>query len=383
MKSFKSGLHHIYRRLSGLQQANLAKQEIDEGLQKWLSNIINIQPWCVDHLEWSAGQLMIRGWAIPPAGDHQRYCFKLNDANFAEVNYPLLRDDITSAYWFLPGASKSGFECVHEIEKPALKDVCFEKFSFVDKQTGQQVPPGREYYYCTGGESLALPVPDPVNRHRVHGGESLSAFMLEGASIFQRLSYALHEVANRDYSDFQSILDWGCGCGRVTRYFADVSGPSITGVDIDPDNINWSSKNLPFAKFIKTDLHPPTQFDENQFDLLIGTSVFTHLSEPDHLDWLKELNRISRSGAILLMSIHGSARIGLNMNELVLLEENGYLDQKSDPILNQVIHDNEYYRKAFQSHNYVRQRWSEYFRILDILPSAIGNNQDLVVMEKP
>jgi spermidine synthase len=45
--------------------------------------------------------------------------------------------------------------------------------------------------------------------------------------------------------DLKKILDFGCGCGRVTRWAADsLPNSQIFAVDIDPDVINWCKKEL-------------------------------------------------------------------------------------------------------------------------------------------
>ena len=36
-----------------------------------------------------------------------------------------------------------------------------------------------------------------------------------------------------------AVLDFGCGCGRVMRRWADVSGPAFFGSDYNPNLINW------------------------------------------------------------------------------------------------------------------------------------------------
>ena len=55
-----------------------------------------------------------------------------------------------------------------------------------------------------------------------------------------------------------SILDWGCGCGRVLRYLLQIDiKAKIFGCDIDGDLINWCGKNIHNAKFNIVNSHTP------------------------------------------------------------------------------------------------------------------------------
>lgn len=105
------------------------------------------------------------------------------------------------------------------------------------------------------------------------------------------------------------ILDWGCGPARVLRHLPEVIGPDCRyyGADYNPETIAWCSRNLPGIRFDLNPLTPPGPYPEAQFDLIYGISVFTHLSEERHWQWLEELYRIARPGAVLLMTTQGSA----------------------------------------------------------------------------
>jgi hypothetical protein len=46
------------------------------------------------------------------------------------------------------------------------------------------------------------------------------------------------------------------------------------------------------------------------------------------------------------------------------------------------VADHDYYRNVFVSHEYISRNWSRYFAIVDILPGAIGNLQDLVILQR-
>jgi 2-polyprenyl-3-methyl-5-hydroxy-6-metoxy-1,4-benzoquinol methylase len=54
-------------------------------------------------------------------------------------------------------------------------------------------------------------------------------------------------------SPIQSILDWGCGVGRVTRHLPNYfPGAKITGGDVNPSCIQWLQNNIQGIEWIQT-----------------------------------------------------------------------------------------------------------------------------------
>lgn len=100
------------------------------------------------------------------------------------------------------------------------------------------------------------------------------------------------------------ILDYGCGCGRVTRYWARFVGAEVQGTDYNPSLVRWCADNLPFG-FSANELEPPLPLPDDGFDAVYGISVLTHLPERLGLDWLAELRRVVRPGGLLLLTTHG------------------------------------------------------------------------------
>jgi len=155
-----------------------------------------------------------------------------------------------------------------------------------------------------------LPVPPPELIVRVAGTADVDWF-LEGG----RLGYESVR-AHADADELVAVLDFGCGCGRVTRYWHDFAG-TISGSDLNADAIAWCRGNLPFGRFERNGLEPPLLFADGSFDLVYGLSVFTHLAVETQRRWLDELHRVLRPGATLLLTTHGeSYRERLEPDEL-------------------------------------------------------------------
>src|SRR5262249_60948073 len=92
-----------------------------------------------------------------------------------------------------------------------------------------------------------------------------------------------------------SILDSGCGCGRVIRHWARLDA-RVAGSDLSGAAIDWCREHLAFARFETNGLSPPLAFADAAFELAYALSVFTHLPEAIQHDWLDQLRRIVRPG---------------------------------------------------------------------------------------
>ena len=119
-----------------------------------------------------------------------------------------------------------------------------------------------------------------------------------------------------------SVLDIGCGIGRLaiplSRYLN--SSGEYYGFDIVKSGIEWSQKNIgsryPNFHFyhvpLKNDLYSiesrnkPSNFSfpysDSLFDVVIATSVFTHMMPEDMEHYLKEVDRVLKPGGYCLFT---------------------------------------------------------------------------------
>ena len=173
--------------------------------------------------------------------------------------------------------------------------------------------------------------------------------------------------AGVDPKELTSVLDFGCGCGRVVSAFqALLPQAKFYGTDAEADLIAWSRTHLTGADFRVNALEPPLSYSDSQFDLIYAISVFTHLDERQQFLWLDELRRVARPGAIVILTVHGTE----DENQFEFVKNDAWADFFPD-----------HYQTTVHGRSYVTANWSHYFTILDYHARAIGT-QDAVVLRK-
>lgn len=149
-----------------------------------------------------------------------------------------------------------------------------------------------------------LPLPPASLRVLVSGDADPNAF-LETGRAHNDFIRALLGANGIDVTTLDSILDLGCGCGRVTRWWQDVDGPTIHGCDYNPKLVAWCRSGLPFARVVRNELLPPLPYEAATLDHVYAISVFTHLTEAQQDLWLSELARVVRPGGTVLFTVMG------------------------------------------------------------------------------
>jgi SAM-dependent methyltransferase len=151
-------------------------------------------------------------------------------------------------------------------------------------------------------------VPPPRLVVRVAGTADLKWF-LEGGRLAAASIRDSLERHGATVDRLPSLLDFGCGCGRVLRNWATLDGTVVAGSDANHEAAEWCRRNLPFAEVATNGLRPPLAFEDERFGLVYALSVFTHLPEALQRPWALELTRVLAPGGFLLLSTHGTAYV--------------------------------------------------------------------------
>ena len=203
--------------------------------------------------------------------------------------------------------------------------------------------------------------------------------MTADAEWFLRSGRAAYDAiaAHVPLDEVESVLDFGCGCGLVTRYFEGFHG-DVAGSDLSAPAIDWCRSNLPFAQFEQNGLAPPLRFGDASFDLVYALSVFTHLTEELQLAWRDEVRRVLRPGGSFLLTTHGESYAGrLDAGERARFGRGELVVRWGDiPGTNLC--------SAYHPETYLRDTFARGFAFVELeAEGARGNpTQDLVVLRK-
>jgi SAM-dependent methyltransferase len=187
------------------------------------------------------------------------------------------------------------------------------------------------------------------------------------------------EQAGTPLDELGTLLDFGCGCGRVLRHWVHLENTRVTGCDVNPKMVGWCRENLPFADVAVNDSTPPLGHEDSSLGLVYAFSVFTHLTEPAQHAWMRELGRVLKPGGNLLVSTLGEHYLSLDRlspaerarfraGELVVL----YEDSSGSSLCS-----------AYHPPGYVRSRLAEGFEYVRFLPAADDGRHDLHLLRKP
>lgn len=227
---------------------------------------------------------------------------------------------------------------------------------------------------------LGLPIPPSRLIYLVSGTEDAEWFLAGGRRAADSVLNAL-SLGGIDPYSLRSVLDFGCGVGRVLRHFEPLAlrGVALHGTDYNPRLIAWCRQNLPFARFSQNRLEPGLDHPAASFDLIYAFSVFTHLNPENQSAWMSELFRLVRPGGHLLISLHG-------LHYLRILSEGDRARFESGSMV--VLGSSREGRNdcaSFHPESYVRSTLARDWQIAAFIPEGAWGNpsQDLYLLRKP
>ncbi len=229
----------------------------------------------------------------------------------------------------------------------------------------------------------ASDIPPPKLRYRVHRALDLRSYETLGNEVSDAIVATIKRINIE--TDGKDILDFASGPGRAAKWLKKkLPGINLTGSDIDREAIEWASTNLPHVgAFVVNDYRAPTEFSEEQFDLIYSISLFTHLDEKLQDEWLKELHRILKKGGYLLATTHGQfAQSTCTDAECTQLAVKGFVFRQDHSGMLKLDGLPDFYQTAFHTVEYVSRHWGQWFEIVEHIEGGISGHQDLVVMRR-
>jgi SAM-dependent methyltransferase len=146
------------------------------------------------------------------------------------------------------------------------------------------------------------------------------------------------------------IAEWGCGPARVIRHIKDTKkNYTCYGFDYDEEFIEWCQNNMHDCTFLKNDLNPPLNLASDTLDVFYCVSVFTHLSENMHIEWIKEIWRVLKPGGLFIGTFHGEKfRNRLLPDEIKIFDTSGL-------VIRGMVREGSKNYSAYQSSTFLRE----------------------------
>ncbi len=98
-----------------------------------------------------------------------------------------------------------------------------------------------------------------------------------------------------ELDDEGDFLELGCGNGVVSKWIAKEYLGNVTGVDVDPEQIELAQRDtigMPHIRFLEADA-TKLPFEDSSFDVVLSFGVLHHIH--NWLDALKEVKRVLRN----------------------------------------------------------------------------------------
>lgn len=341
-----------------------------------------------DSLEWRDGTLRGHGWLFALGKRPESATLFVNGQAVGVVR-PESRPDVEEACRWANDSQPLGFR--FELSNAALAPKRVDVVAISNKR-----PIGRLSSYVLQPQDRELPLPPSALAERV-SGVSGEHFLVQGLKMFTDLTDVFLRYG---IPTTGQLLDWGCGCGRVARYFLSrLPAFRLTGCDIDPEAIEWCGENLPGGVFLKVKLSPPTPFEDNTFQVILACSVLTHLDREAQAAWLAEIQRLLAPGGYFLASTNAEFAYRLKHPDVRPTGWRRWLervvgtsrapgllrdidDSMPDPNMRWFVPET-VYRMVFQPKRYTVQLCSRYLRVVAYLPCGLDGFQDLIVCQKP
>ncbi len=170
------------------------------------------------------------------------------------------------------------------------------------------------------------------------------------------------DIINKELTaDNVRIFDWGCGPCRIIRHLRSTlthNNIELYGSDYNAETIEWCRENIKEIEFFTNQAQPPFPFQANFLDCICAISVFTHLSEKMHFEWIKELRRVLKPNGLLIISTHGDST-----TDRLLLHEKQLYDSGELVVRGNVKEGKKWYC-AYHPSEFIRDKLLEEFTIV-------------------
>jgi 2-polyprenyl-3-methyl-5-hydroxy-6-metoxy-1,4-benzoquinol methylase len=132
---------------------------------------------------------------------------------------------------------------------------------------------------------------------------------LKEASVFYQITKSSlnNYYLKKPLKDLK-YLDFGCGWGRITRFWIkDIEPTNISGVDITPEILEVCKKIMTVGNYDLCTPYGKLTKEKEIFDFVTAFSVFSHLSEKNGLHWISEIHSSLKPGGLFVLTTLSSS----------------------------------------------------------------------------
>ncbi len=154
---------------------------------------------------------------------------------------------------------------------------------------------------CSCIKGIEFPtIPDQQLQSQIHGAASWEISMREAFAFYEFVK------ASGSLNGAHRFLDFGCGWGRMTRPFMrDFDLDKLFGFEPNALHAIISRALNPYVTIFSGGFSPDGSIPKSWFDLIVGWSIFSHLSEASLMEWLKEISAVLRPGGHAVFTTWG------------------------------------------------------------------------------
>lgn len=216
------------------------------------------------------------------------------------------------------------------------------------------------------------------------GPNRKGVFIRQGTRMFEVIEKCILEFGFSKPIRDLTVLDFGCGNGRVALpFYFKYSKPNMC-IDVDSDVVEYLKQIIPGANPSTSLYKPPLPIADQTFDVVYAISVWTHLPEELQAAWLAEISRILKEGGLALISTSSYTALAERRKWLSdwrdvtddHLKRQGFIFKACPPTPGVTGT----YGYAAHDPSWIKNKWSKWFDVRETKLSIIEGLQDLHIL---
>ena len=242
------------------------------------------------------------------------------------------------------------------------------------------------------------PIPPRELRAVVCGGAEELTHLRSSIDDLEDLVHLLNVFAPQEFSRTRNVLDFGCGCGRLLRWFpAAFPEVAIRGCDVRAEAIEWCDSELA-GQFFTNNHQPPLTLPDDSIDLVCALSVFSHLARASFLAWFEELVRVCSPGGVLFVSTLGPLALNVTTKSathqslfemtpqeardcLARLHREDFVHHEISEAWTKRLSVEAGYGNTFVTERHAREAFGPHAELVGFVPAGLSRFQDVYILK--